>query len=165
MSYKLIIRPVAVTLMLLLTACGYHLRGAIDIPEQMKAVYLEGVGGKLAEEFKSSLKSAGGELVSTPSEAGVVIRILKDDMRRRVLSLSSIGKANEFELNYIVRFMLLDSQGKVLMEAQDMEIDRDYFNDQEDILAKNNEEAVIRDELYRQAVRTIVGRARAVLKN
>lgn len=165
MGYKSIIHSLIVTLMLSLTACGYHLRGAIDIPEQMKLVYLDGASGMLAKEFKSSMRASGGELVSSASQAGVVIRVLKDDLRRRVLSLSNIGKANEFELNYIVRFMLLDAQGKVLMEEQEMEINRDYFNDQQDILAKNNEEAVIREEIYRQAVRTIVGRAQAVLKN
>lgn len=165
MAFKSIFQPMAITLLLSLTACGYHLRGAIDIPEQMKSVYLEGASSMLVKEFKSSLKSSGGELVASPPEASLVIRILKDDLRRRVLSLDNIGKANEFELNYLVRFMLLDGEGNILMEEQEMEINRDFFNDQVDILAKNNEETVIREEIYRQAVRTIVRRAQAVLKN
>lgn len=165
MAFKSIFQTMAFTLLLSLTACGYHLRGAIDIPEQMKSVYLEGASSMLIKEFKSSLKSSGGELVASPPEASLVIRILKDDLRRRVLSLDNIGKANEFELNYLVRFMLLDGEGNILMEEQEMEINRDFFNDQVDILAKNNEETVIREEIYRQAVRTIVRRAQAVLKN
>lgn len=165
MGIKSLIRVAVVTSMLLLTACGYHLRGSIDIPDEMKNIYMEGASSQLHREMKQSLRTSEGELVGVPAQAGMVIKILKDDMQRRVLSLDSQGKATEFELNYTVSYMLLDSSGNVLLEQQDLEINRDFFNSQQDILAKNNEEVVIRDEIYRQAVRTIVTRARAVLKN
>ncbi len=165
MGSKLLNAGAVVALTIALTSCGYHLRSAIDIPEVMKSVYLEGAGTLLRKEMGQSLKAADGELVGVPTQAGMVIKILRDDMRRRVLSLDSVGKATEFELNYTVSFMLMDASGKVLMEQQELEISRDFFNSQQDILAKNNEESVIRSEIYRQAVRTIVARARAVVKN
>ncbi|WP_031434892.1 LPS-assembly lipoprotein LptE [Methylomarinum vadi] len=165
MGTKSFISAALVASMLSLTACGYHLRGAVDIPEEMKSVYVEGAGSQLQREMKQSLRYSDGRLVSSPSQAGMVIKVLKDDMRRRVLALDSQGKAIEFELTYTVNYSLLDPQGKVLLKQQDLEIDREYFNSQQDILAKNNEEAVIRDEMYRQAVRSIISRARAILKN
>ncbi len=160
-----IFRTTVIASMFLLTACGYHLRSAIDIPEAMKSVYIEGAGSELHREMKQSLRYSEGRLVSAPSQAGLVIKVVKDDMRRRVLALDSQGKAIEFELNYTVTYSLLDAQGKILLDQQNLEIDREFFNSQQDILAKNNEELVIRDEIYRQAVRSIVSRARAVLKN
>lgn len=165
MGTKSFISAALVASMLSLTACGYHLRGAVDIPEEMKSVYVEGAGSQLQREMKQSLRYSDGRLVGAPSQAGMVIKVLKDDMRRRVLALDSQGKAIEFELTYTVNYSLLDPQGKVLLKQQDLEIDREYFNSQQDILAKNNEEAVIRDEMYRQAVRSIISRARAILKN
>lgn len=154
----------ALTLLLLLQACGYHLRGVVDIPPEMKKVYVEGAGSALHKELRAALKASDGQLVASPEAAGIVIRVLRDDMRRRVLSLDQQGKATEFELNYSIDFLLLDSTGKILQEQQQVEINRDFFNDQVDILAKNNEEQIIRDEMYRQAVRTIVTRASAILK-
>ncbi|WP_305906614.1 LPS assembly lipoprotein LptE [Methylomarinum sp. Ch1-1] len=165
MGNQLIRHAAFFAVMLLSTACGYHLRGALDIPEEMKNIYIEGASASLRDEINLSLKSADGQLVSSTEEASMVIKVIRDDMRRRVLSLNSAGKATEFELNYTVRFMLLDPTGQILMDQQEVEINRDFFNDQVDILAKSNEEAVIRDEIYRQAVRAIVMRARAVLKN
>ncbi len=150
--------------MLVLSACGYHLRGFVKIPEQLQKVYLQGASGSLHNEMKMSLKFSDGELVETPEQAGIVIKILRDDMRRRVQSLSSTGKANEFELNYSLRYLLLDRNGKEIAETQELTINRSYFNDQQAILSKNNEENVIRKEMYRQAVRTIFARARAVLQ-
>ena len=85
-------------------------------------------------------------------------------MRRRVISLSNTGRANEYELYYELDFILLDVEGNKLSEIQPVEITRDYFNDQEDILGKNNEEQIIRDEMYRQAVQTIIDRSRVALE-
>ncbi len=149
---------------LLLPACGYHLRGAMDVPQQMHKVYLEGASSALRGALLSSLRGSDAALVASPGEAGFQIKVIKDDMRRRVLSLNASGKATEYELNYTLVYVLLDEQGKALGKQQVLEVNRDYFNDQEDILAKNNEEAVIRDEIYRNAVRSMLMRASALLK-
>lgn len=151
--------------MLALPACGYHLRGAVDLPDELKHIYIEGAGAYLHQELKQSLRSADGDLVESPDLAGMIIRVVRDDMRRRVLALDNQGKAIEYELNYTVSFLLLDPKGRILLDRQDIEIDRDFFNSQQDILAKNNEELVIREEIYRQAVRSMFSRARAVFTN
>ncbi len=164
MGSKLIRHNVVFILMLFLAACGYHLRGAVEIPEQLKNVYVQGASGALYNALRSAVKSSNGRIVSIPKQAGIIIRILRDEMLPpRVLSLSSGGKANEFELEYRLRYELLDTEGKVLMKQQQVEVNKSYFNEQLEILAKNNEEDVIRKEMYRQAVRTIFSQARAVL--
>jgi len=155
---------VVLTLMLFLVACGYHLRGSLEIPKQLKNVYVQGASGTLYNELKAAVKSAESRIVSTPKQADIVINILSDKMRRRALSISSGGKANEFELDYSLKYTLSDAEGKTLLKPQNMEIHRSYFNQQLNVLGKNNEEQVIRREMYRQAVRSIFSQARAVLK-
>ncbi|MGJ0490122.1 LPS assembly lipoprotein LptE [Methylobacter sp.] len=149
---------------LLLSACGYHLRGALDLPVGMKNVYLDGGSTPLREQFKRTLRSSAGRLANSPEGAGMIIRIFGEDFNRRALSLSSRGKAEEFELNYRLEYELLGSGKSVLASRQPVEIRRDYFNDQQDVMAKEGEEAVIRNEMYQQAVRAIVDRARVVLE-
>lgn len=149
---------------LLVSACGYHLRGALDLPVGMKSVYLDGGSTPLREQFKRTLKSAAAELTGSPVGAGMTIRIYGEDVDRRVLSLSSRGKANEFELYYRLEYELLGSDNSVLVQRQPVEIRRNYFNSQQDIMAKADEEDVIRNELYQQAVRTIMDRARVALE-
>ncbi|MGR9115484.1 MAG: LPS-assembly lipoprotein LptE [Gammaproteobacteria bacterium] len=156
-------KSIALVFVLLLGSCGYHLRGAVDLPEQLRKVYLANASSSLREQFTKSLKSSSGQVVGSSAQAGMVVNILNERMDRRVLSLSNTGKANEFELNYSLDFQLLDATGAVLLDRQTIEINRDYFNDQEAIIAKTNEEAVIRSEMYQQAVRAIVDRARAHL--
>ncbi len=150
---------------LTLSACGYHLRGAIDLPEGLKAIYLQAGSSSLREALQQALKSAKGKIVADKSQAALVINVRREELDRRVVSLDSTGRANEFGLTYQLLYDLTDSQGKLLAEHQQIEIHRNYFNNQIDILAKNNEESVIRQEMYRQAVKRILSQARAVLSD
>jgi LPS-assembly lipoprotein len=156
-------KAIVFVLALLLSACGYHLRGALDLPANMKNVYVEGGSGPLLGQFGQSMKASSVHLASSRKGAGIVIKIFNEDFNRRVLSLSERGKTNEFELVYRLDYEFADAADKPLMGRQTVEIRREYYNDQQFIIAKDSEEAVIRSEMYQQAVNTIVNRARVVL--
>ncbi|MEI6269577.1 MAG: LPS assembly lipoprotein LptE [Methylococcaceae bacterium] len=159
----LIKKSVILGVALLLSACGYHLRGALELPAGMKNVYLEGGSGPLQEQFNSAMKTSSVGIASSPETAGMIVRIFNEDNQRRVLSLSSTGTANDFELNYRFDYELIDSKNKVLMPRQSIDIKREYYNDQVAVIAKGNEETVIRNEMYQQAVRSIINRARVAM--
>ena len=159
----LIKKSVILSMALLLSACGYHLRGALELPAGLKNVYLAGGSGELQELFNSAMKTSSVGIASSPETAGIIVRIFNEDNQRRVLSLSSTGTANDFELEYRFDYELVDSKNKVLMPRQSVEIKREYYNDQVAVIAKGNEETVIRNEMYQQAVRSIVNRARVAL--
>ncbi len=148
---------------LLLSACGYHLRGSFNLPEGLKTIYIQGASSPLRNALKQVLRSADATLVDNAKDAGLVIKVEKETMQRHALSLSDTGRANEYELSYRLDFLLLDSQGNVLSKTQPVEITRDYFNDQEELLGKDNEEQVIRKEMYRQAITAMLNRSRIVV--
>ncbi len=156
-----------VTLLILLTltlnACGYRLQGTVDLPDNINKVYLQGASNSLRDQFTRTLRSSPVRIAESAGQAELVINTLNEKLDRRVLSLSSIGKANEFELNYKLEYELLDNQGAVLARNQSVEIIREYYNDQEAIIAQANEEQVIITEMYKQAVRSILDLARTQL--
>jgi len=160
----LIKKSVILAMALFLSACGYHLRGAIDLPAGMKNVYMEGGSSQLRDQFKKVMEISSVPLASSPETAGLIVKIFDEDSQRRVLSLNSGGTANDFELGYRFNYEIVDSKNKVLSERQSVEIKREYYNDQLAVIAKDNEELVIRNEMYQQAVRTIVNRARVALE-
>lgn len=149
---------------LALNACGYHLRGAIDLPAGMKNIYLEDASAALQEQFKQTMKSSGIQLSNSRPAAAIIIKLFNEDFNRRVLSLSTRGKSNEFELVYRLEYELSRADGGLLLERQPVEIRREYYNDQQFVIAKDNEEAVIRNEMYQQAVRNILSRVRVALE-
>ena len=153
--------------LLMLTACGYHLRGALELPEALKKMYVKGASPELSAAIERTFRGTSGELVATADEAGMILNILDEFYQRRTISLSSTGYSNEFELIYRLSFDLLDSEGNTLVSNQTIEVMKTYYNAQssETLLSKDNEEIVLRQELYEEAVRSVIQRARAELKN
>jgi LPS-assembly lipoprotein len=144
----------------LLASCGYHLRGAIDLPPAMQNVYIQNGSSPLRAAFKEVL----GQLTATPDAAGIIVRVLSERMRRNTLSLTSTGKSTEYELNYYLDVEMFDAEGKVIMPKQSIELRQPYFDTQINVIGKSKEEAIIRQEMYRQAVRSVIDRALSALK-
>jgi len=149
----------------LLSACGYHLRGNIALPDSLKRVYLSNASAELNAAALSVYKSASGELVKTASAAQLVIKIIDEHYQRRSISTGSTGYSNEYELNYRLQFELVNNQGKQLAERQTIEQSKNYYNDQNGttFISKINEETLLRQELYVDAMRRVLARARAAV--
>lgn len=150
---------------LLLSACGYHLRGEIELPTELKSVYIQGASGPLLDQFNKALISSSVQIVNTPAAAGTIITVSNEDTLKRALSLGSGGRANQYGLEYRLNYQVTDKENNEIVKSQPVEIRREYFNDQQLILGKDNEEIVIRNEMYQQAVRTIINQVRFGLKN
>ncbi|MBT5222384.1 MAG: hypothetical protein HOM15_06120 [Gammaproteobacteria bacterium] len=156
---------VLVMALLMLTACGYHLRGAIDLPEALKTIYVKSASPELSTAIERAFRATTGEIVTSPDQAGMILNVLDEYFQRRTISLSSTGFSNEYELVYRLTFDLLDSEGNTLVSNQTIEVTDSYFNAQRSstVLSKDNEEIVLRKELYESAVRSVIQRARAEL--
>ncbi len=150
--------------LLLMTACGYHLRGTIALPVGLKTMYVMGFSGVMRSELQAILRASEGKFVPTADEAGIVIKVSKEDLRRRALSIGSTGKSSEIELSYYLRFQFYDNKNNPLLEEQTLELTREFFNDQTALLAKVNEELLITKEMYKQAARMIMTRAQIAVE-
>ena len=85
----LIKKSVILIMALLLSACGYHLRGALQLPAGLKNVYLEGGSAELRGQFKRAMEISSVPFASSPETAGMIVKIFNEDSQRRVLSLNS----------------------------------------------------------------------------
>ena len=101
---------------------------------------------------------AGVRLVSQRELAGWVLTLSDEQRQRRVLSVGSTGKVQEFELLYQVNYMLEDSDGRVIIDAQPLSLLRDYTYSGIDVLAKDDEEAVLYQGMQQQAAEIILRR-------
>lgn len=158
--------PYSLILILLLglsSGCGYHLRGSIDLPEQLKSMYLFGSSAPLKLEIEEIVRSSKGKFAHSPNEAGIVIKVMKEEMHNRVLSIGSSGKSSELEINYYLRFQIYDQKENPMLDEQTIELSREYYNDQTAVLAKEGEEKLIRKEMYRQAARMLLARAQLAI--
>ncbi|WJW74882.1 LPS assembly lipoprotein LptE [Thiohalobacter sp. IOR34] len=148
---------------LLLAGCGFHLRGAVALPPAMQKIAVKGIGpyAPLGREIRRGLRSAGAEVVEDPAAATAVLRILRNEAPRRVLSVQATGKVQEYELLQILDFSVQDAAGRLLLSRQHLELSRAYLYDANDPLGKGSEEAAIRADMRRDLVQLLLLRLQA----
>ncbi|MCW8959669.1 MAG: LPS assembly lipoprotein LptE, partial [Gammaproteobacteria bacterium] len=109
----------ALACVLLLSGCGFHLRGALPLPEVMERTYVAGGdGSELYYEMENALLNAGAEVVASAEEASAVLTLHSQRLARRVLSVDTEGRAAEYELAMLVVFSLREQAGRVLADRQ-----------------------------------------------
>jgi LPS-assembly lipoprotein len=99
-------------------------------------------------ELRRAIERSGGQLTSTSAEADTVVRIQRDRSGRRVLSVSARNTPQEYEVFYLVEYSV-DRGGKEVLELQPLEMVRNLSFDETQLLAKDREEAIIREAMAR----------------
>lgn len=150
--YRLLL--VALMASLLLSGCGFHLRGAVPLPEVMARTAISGGdGSELYYEVENALLNAGAAVAESVEEASAVLILHSQRLERRVLSVDAAGRAAEYELVLRLVFSLRDqADGRMLADNQRISVVRDFAFDPDNVLAKGDEEAMLRSEMYRFAV-------------
>ena len=125
---------------------------------------IEGVGLQrdIGLYLKRGLVSNGIVVVDAGTADASVLRITENKFDRRVLSVGSSAKVNEYELNSKLSFMVFDAQGNVLAEEQQVEAQRDYQFDEDEVLGRESEETLLRDQLNKQLVQSILRRLSSI---
>jgi LPS-assembly lipoprotein len=148
-----------------LHACGFHLRGALDLSEDISPVYLQKNSAfELAQEIKSLLVMNKISIEENINKAHSVLTLLKEEKSRRVLSVDASGRAKEYLLNYTVKFSIKIKQPEDLKEKELQEKDlensisltRSLLFDPDAVLAVTNESAILYKDMQRDAARLIL---------
>ncbi len=142
---------------LLLSACGFHLRGQVALP--FESLYLDAANPStpLIGELRRNLESNGVKLVDTPDQATVVLNIVFEMPGKQVLSLGGDGRVNEFRLSYRVSLRAHDQQ-QGWIPAEEIALSRDYSYDDTQVLAKEAEEALLYQGMRSDMVQQIMRR-------
>lgn len=149
--------PPGVLLALVLAGCGFHLRGAPDIPPEMARTYIdtEDRYSLFYRKLSRHLEQSGIELVDSPEEATAELVILADDTGQRVLSVSARNVPREYEVYYTIYYSLVSGPA-VLMEPQLKTLTRDYTYDETRVLGKAREEDLLREAITDDLVRLVM---------
>jgi len=150
----------------LLQACGFRLRGASELPNTIEYAVIDGVAqySDLGLAIKQQLVSSGAKVLTKADVDTFHFVVLQNDFSRRVLSVDSSGRANEYELTYIYSMRVLDSKGKTLVSERAISLNRNYIYDLNNALAKSDEEASIKLQMIALAVRQSMRRIGIKLK-
>jgi len=145
-------------LLALLPACGFQLRGDVELPLALQETYLESKNPYtgMARALRVELEAAGGRIMESSEQAAAVLHIIREISENRILSVGSTGKASEYELFNEVVFSLSDAQGEVLIKPQTVRMTRDLVFDETELLGKISEAEGIHRQMRRNMARQII---------
>jgi len=141
-----------------LAGCGFHLRSSG--PTLSGDLRVEGPGGDDAfvKEFRRSVAAVNPPKTGSANDVAVVVHIYQLFQRRRPLTLGRFGRANEFDLIYRLVYDIRSPKGEIISPRQEIELHRDYYNDQSQPIAQDEEEGMIRAEMQKEIAQTLLRR-------
>ena len=158
----------ALGLTVLLSACGFHLRGSngsFMLPFATMYIGLPETS-PLAIDLKRYIRAIGStEVVDTKDGADAILDVLTDPERNRtktILSLNSNGRVSEYQLGYSINFRVLDKAGNQLLAPTTISLNRPITFNESQVLAKETEEAQLYRDMRNDLVQQIMRRLAAI---
>ena len=149
---------------LLLAACGFHLQGRQPLPALFAYTYVDTKDEQtdFVQDLRKALISSDVKVIRTRGSAGASIAVHDDELTERILSVSARNIPTEYELTYRVKFSVISSEGKTLIDNEEVSATRDISFDESQLLAKEREQEILRAALARDLVALVMRRLAAL---
>jgi len=151
-------------LYLILSGCGFHLRGATSaaLPAELSSmrVTMGGAGyPPLLVEMRNSLLALGGVRLTDDVSASVpVLQLQNESSATQVLAIDSSGRISAYLINYRVDYSLIGADKKPLLRNQSVKLQREYGFDRLNVIATEKQSEFLQNEMRRDVVQQIIRR-------
>ena len=130
---------------------------------QLPPTYLAGQAGPLQREVRYYLGLSEVPLTEQQKDAKLIIDLIGENVQRRVLSVGSTGKVEEYEVAYSATYSVARASGGVLIPQETLAQQRDYSFDDSQVLAKDVEQDRLVQDMRRSVVAQMMRRLQAAL--
>lgn len=143
----------------LLVACSFHLRGQAGMP--FNTLYLDAANPAtpFIKELSRDLESNKVRIVDSAEQADMVLHIVFETFDKQILSLTSSGRVNEFQLFYRVSARAYDLNKRDWIPAEEFVMHRNYRYENNTVAAMEAEETLLyqsmRSDMAQQIVRRL----------
>ena len=147
-----------------LIACGYRLRGMVDVPFKVIAIT-----GTLSPPLRNDLQTAiltgtDAKVAINPKDADLILDISNEINGREILAYSSNGQVSAYRLTIRVTFRAYDVAGGDIIPESDIYITRDMDFSNTTVLATDVQQqqflTLMRKDLAVQILRRISAAAK-----
>jgi LPS-assembly lipoprotein len=148
-----------------LSSCGFQLRGSngqYHMPFQ--SIYLGfSDTSPLGTELKRNLRGGDAVVVVTDaSKAEAKFDVLSEARGKSILSLNSQGRVREYLLTYTLVFRVRDAKDAELLGSTEISLKRSIAFNENQVLAKESEEALLYRDMQSDLVQQILRRLAAI---
>jgi LPS-assembly lipoprotein len=151
-------------LVVLLSGCGFHLRGhqqAPLIPYPSLHLQTHAPYSYLTHALEDQLKSHGVILQEATDTATPTLEVSADELSTQDLAYSADGEVRRQRVNFQLNFNLTAHDGTVLIADQTLSVFRDQLLNPDQSLGDAYEQKMIEKELQQDAIQLLLFRLEA----
>jgi LPS-assembly lipoprotein len=147
--YFLISVFLAITL--LLSSCGFRLRGYQTVPPQMHTLYVacDTPYDPFILQLKSTLLSMDVNVVKSAHAAPITLQITAIDFNEALTSISANTQVKTYNLIYQITFQLVSAQGKIIYGPQTIIANAPYVTGDYQLLADSQALQTLKQQMRR----------------
>ena len=151
---------------LTLSACGWHIRGAIDLPKDLSQLYISAVDSKgaLMTELRQLLKTNRVSLVDDETQANYSLNILEETKDRRSAGVGGDALSSSYELTLKAIYEIRLKNSLETTKATAISV-RSYNYNPKSINSATQEEILLDQEMRRELAQQMLRRLNAVVTN
>ena len=150
-------------LCLLLSACGFHMRGEATLPPGMQRVFVNSADpfSPLRHNVEAALARSGAKVENVPGEGIAGVTFSAVSLAPIVRSVGANARVNEFTMLYHVELEITDSAGHVVLPKQVIEQSRIFTFDNTQAIGTGAEQDEIKKEMERDMVQVVLRKIEA----
>lgn len=135
--------------LLLLTACGFQLRGSVELAEGIEPIAIAGLDSSdpFSSQLKNLLSAYGVQLTDNPAEANHWLVVVDKKQDKRSVALGEGARVAEYQLTETISFELQNKQRKTLLGPNKITERRIIPNDPNRVASTSEEEKILRREM------------------
>ena len=147
-------------LALLLSACGFQLRGTGETSFALEEINLQARNsyGDTAKDLEELLKDNG---VRVYPGARYTLDLVREQNRQRTASYTTAARTAEYELSSVLDYQFRGPQDTVLLEDS-VEVRNVYVHDSSNLIGSDQEAEQLRQEMRRELLQQVSMRIRGI---
>ncbi len=147
-------------LALLLSACGFQLRGTGETSFALEEINLQARNsyGETATQLEELLKDNG---VRVYPGARYTLDLVRERSRQRTASYTTSARSAEYELTSVLDYEFRGPQNTVLLEDS-VEVQKVYVHDSSNLIGSDQEAGQLRQEMRRELLQQLSMRIRGI---
>jgi len=150
---------------LVLSACGFHLRGGAlsHFPSEFSTLRIEMPGRMVGSRdplrlvVEAALREQARVTLVTAGQVPVLV-LEPEQFSTGAVSVTAAGRASEYQITLMVGFRLRTATGQDLLPPQTIRLQREYVYDPVNVVAKEREEQDLKEVMRRDVAAQIVRR-------
>lgn len=146
---------------LLLSACGFKLRGLSDSPVWLNhvAIVVQNAHHDLLPMFKEQFQGYAIPVTKQPAKANFLLIIEKELEQQYITNISASTTPRQYQLVYLLQYSLINQKtGLPLLSSRSVSVSRQLTVNNDRILGSDSESMIIMTEMRRDAVMQIMSR-------